>query len=156
MSSSIADAGDPRAIKGSPSLAHRRWRWTVRAWLALAAADRALRTGGLPKVRGMVERTAVTPVPSPTDELSTIVCDAIDRAAALYVRSLECIPRSAATACLLRRAGVPAVVVIGCRMLPLSGHAWVEVDGRVVNDRQAVKDIYPELMRFSITGAREA
>ena len=33
-----------------------------------------------------------------------------------------------------RRNGIAAQLVIGCRPLPFESHAWVEVDGRVVND----------------------
>jgi hypothetical protein len=35
---------------------------------------------------------------------------------------------------LLRHHGIGAHLVIGCRPLPFESHAWVEVDGRVVND----------------------
>jgi hypothetical protein len=121
---------------------------TVRAWLALFVVDLSLRFGGFPRVRRMVERTPIAPVAGAQDGVVGVVCESVDRAAVFHVRSLECVQRSAATTRLLRRLGVPAVMVVGCRVMPLSGHAWVEVDHRVVNDRQAVKDIYPELMRF--------
>jgi hypothetical protein len=122
-------------------------QWTVKAWFALLIVDLSLRFGGFPRVKRMVERTRIAAV-GPDDDAVDVVCDAVERAAVFHVRSLECVQRSAATTRLLRGLGVPAVMVVGCRMMPLSGHAWVEVDDRVVNDRQAVKDIYPELMRF--------
>jgi hypothetical protein len=123
-------------------------KWTVKAWFALLIVDLSLRFGGFPRVRRMVERTRIAPAAGPDDDAIDVVCEAVERAAVFHVRSLECVQRSAATTRLLRGLGVPAVMVVGCRTMPISGHAWVEVDDRVVNDRQAVKDIYPELMRF--------
>jgi len=39
-------------------------------------------------------------------------------------------------------------MVIGAQSLPFEAHAWVEVDGRVINDRPYVGQIYAELDRF--------
>ena len=38
------------------------------------------------------------------------------------------------------KAGVEARLTIGYRAAPFLSHAWVEVDGRVVNDSQAYKE----------------
>jgi hypothetical protein len=45
---------------------------------------------------------------------------------------------------LLRRAGHPAEIRLGARTLlgPLEAHAWVELDGEVLNDTERVRDIY--------------
>jgi Transglutaminase-like superfamily len=75
------------------------------------------------------------------------VCDAVDSACVWYWKQALCLQRSAATACLLRQQGVPADLVIGVRSTPLRAHAWVEVDGVVVNDRPYMRDIYMVLER---------
>jgi hypothetical protein len=43
---------------------------------------------------------------------------------------------------MLRSRGVHAEMVIGAQRLPLKAHAWVEVDGRVVNDKPEVQTDY--------------
>ena len=58
-----------------------------------------------------------------------------------------CQQRSAATACLLRKCGVPAQLVIGAQQMPFKAHAWVEVDGRVVNDKPYTPEMYGVLDR---------
>jgi hypothetical protein len=35
--------------------------------------------------------------------------------------------------------------VIGSQQMPFKAHAWVEVDGRVVNDKQYVHELYARL-----------
>jgi len=57
----------------------------------------------------------------------------VDWAAAFYWKRVLCLQRSIAATRLLRAYGVKADLVIGCRLAPFAGHAWVEVDGRVVN-----------------------
>jgi hypothetical protein len=38
-------------------------------------------------------------------------------------------------------------MIIGVQLLPFLGHAWVEVAGRVVNDKPYVAEIYSVLAR---------
>jgi len=49
---------------------------------------------------------------------------------------------------MLRRSGVRAQMVLGAQSLPFKAHAWVEVGGRIVNDKPYIKDVYQELDRF--------
>jgi hypothetical protein len=58
-----------------------------------------------------------------------------------------CLQRSAATTCLLRSHGVRALLVIGAQRIPFRAHAWVEVDGQVVNDKPYMHEIYAVLDR---------
>lgn len=76
------------------------------------------------------------------------VCAALDRAATWYPRQALCLQRSAVAACLLRSRGLPAEMVIGCRKIPFKAHAWVEVNGEVVNDKKKVQDTYRVLDRW--------
>lgn len=61
------------------------------------------------------------------------ICEAVDWAAAFYWKRVLCLQHSIVTTRLLRAYGVKAELVIGCRLAPFAGHAWVEVNGRVMN-----------------------
>src|ERR1700683_2534256 len=75
------------------------------------------------------------------------ICSAVDIACIWYWKEALCLQRSAATACLLKNYGVPARMVIGAQQKPFRAHAWVEVDGRVVNDKPYVSEMYAVLER---------
>lgn len=87
------------------------------------------------------------PIATKTPSIGTIerVCSAVDMASIWYWKEALCLQRSAATACLLKRYGVPAQLVIGAQTVPFKAHAWVEVDGRVVNDGPYVREMYAVL-----------
>jgi len=80
------------------------------------------------------------------DEVEKI-CAAMDMACIWYWKQALCLQRSAATACLLKRNGVAAQMVIGAQQMPFKAHAWVEVDGRVVNDKPYTPEMYAVLDR---------
>jgi Transglutaminase-like superfamily len=75
------------------------------------------------------------------------ICSAVDVACIWYWKEAKCLQRSAATACLLKRHGVSAVMVIGAQQMPFRAHAWVEVDGQVVNDKPYMPQVFAELER---------
>ncbi len=89
------------------------------------------------------------PVGKRVPALNTVerICSAIDMACIWYWKEALCLQRSAATACLLRKHGVPAQLVIGAQQMPFKAHAWVEVDGRVVNDKPYTPEMYAVLDR---------
>ena len=70
------------------------------------------------------------------------VCDAVNLACSWYPKRALCLQRCAVTICLLRSCGVRAEMVIGAQKLPFKAHAWVEVNGRAVNERTDVQAIY--------------
>ena len=72
---------------------------------------------------------------------------AVDMACVWYWKEALCLQRSAATAYLLKQFGAPAELVIGAQQMPFKAHAWVEIDGRVVNDKPYVKEMYAVLDR---------
>jgi Transglutaminase-like superfamily len=82
----------------------------------------------------------------PPDTIERI-CSAVDTACIWYWKQALCLQRSAATACLLKHYGVRAQMVIGARQIPFKAHAWVEVDGRVVNDKPYTPEMYAVLDR---------
>jgi Transglutaminase-like superfamily len=70
------------------------------------------------------------------------ICQAIAYACIWYAKPVLCLQRSAVAVTLLRKYGIAAEMVIGAQRLPLKAHAWVEVDGRVVNDKPEVQSDY--------------
>jgi hypothetical protein len=62
------------------------------------------------------------------------VCELVSLASCFYWKPVMCLQRSAVTARLLRKSGIPATMVVGYRSVPFFAHAWVESDHRVVND----------------------
>jgi Transglutaminase-like superfamily len=96
------------------------------------------------KVRACPLRRKTTP---PRNEIER-VCSTVDKACIWYWKEVLCLQRSAATASLLRFRGVPAEMVVGAQIFPFKAHAWVEVDGVVVNDRPYVREMYTVLDRF--------
>jgi hypothetical protein len=81
--------------------------------------------------------------PYPTEQ----ICRAADTASIWYWKEVLCLQRSAATVCLLKDYGVPAEMVIGTQLMPVKLHAWVEVNGRVVNDKGYMREMYTVLDR---------
>lgn len=75
------------------------------------------------------------------------ICSAVDMACIWYWKEALCLQRSAATVCLLRKYGVSAHLVIGAQQMPFKAHAWVEVEGRVVNDKRYIGKLYTTLDR---------
>jgi hypothetical protein len=99
---------------------------------------------------GIHERVRTAPLQNPglgADITENEICHAIDVAAALYFKNVLCLQRSAAAACLLKKYGFGAEMVIGVQQLPFLAHAWVEVAGRVVNDKPYMTEIYSVLDR---------
>ena len=84
---------------------------------------------------------------TPADNAVEQICSAVDMACIWYWKEALCQQRSAATACLLKEYGVPAQMVIGAQQMPFKAHAWVEVDGCVVNDKPYTREMYAVLDR---------
>jgi hypothetical protein len=95
------------------------------------------------------ERVRNTQIRVPVRETVTAdqICRAVELASALYFKQARCLQRSAATACLLKKSGFPAEMVVGVQQIPFLAHAWVELDGRVVNDKPYMSEIYLILSR---------
>jgi len=89
------------------------------------------------------------PVSGKQGDLETVssVCDAVDKATTWYPKQAMCLQRSAVATCLLRSRGLPAQMVIGCRKIPFKSHAWAELYGQVVNDKEKVQEFYRVLDR---------
>src|SRR5207253_10918068 len=105
----------------------------LRAYLSLIYFDLYLARGNF---AALYDKVRKYPVGKPEPGLDAQrICSAVDMACIWYWKEALCLQRSAATACLLKRYGVTAQMVIGAQQMPFKAHAWVEVDGRVVNDK---------------------
>ena len=93
-----------------------------------------------------VRKSGVNSVARIPDDVERI-CAAVDIACIWYPKEVLCLQRSAATVCLLKRYGIPAQMVIGAQQMPFRAHAWVEVAGRVVNDKPYIPEMYAVLDR---------
>jgi len=118
----------------------------VRSWLLLLYFDLVMRYRGFPRVHELVHGEQVrsgTKQQTSDAELSHTV----DLACVLYFKPVLCLQRSAALTVLLRRSGWKAEMVIGAQLLPFLSHAWVEVGGRIVNDKPYLNEIFQVLER---------
>jgi hypothetical protein len=105
----------------------------LRATVELARARAEIACGGFERIRGSLRQAGG----AATSDLAH--ARAVGRAVQRAARTLPgsgCLPRAVAAERLLRRAGVPADVVIGVERLsgpnPLRAHAWVRVGEFVV------------------------
>ena len=118
---------------------------TTHAWLALVAFDCA-RAVGFARVCEWLRRRR--PAHSSSRVLAGDIVWAVDEACVWYVKRAACLQRSVVATWLLRRHGLRAEMVIGCRPLPFESHSWVEVDGNVVNDQPQYPKVFTVLDRL--------
>jgi hypothetical protein len=119
---------------------------TVQAWLGLLVFDLAL-LAGFARVHEWLKRHRPRSRRAFRSTPDDIVW-AVDEACVWYVKRVACLQRSVIATWLLRRYGVQAELVIGYRPLPFESHAWVEVDGQVVNDRPQYQKFFTVLDRL--------
>jgi len=117
----------------------------LRAYWKLIIFDLYLARGDFSALYEKVRRHPVRKASSAPDVQH--ICYAVDMACIWYWKEVLCLQRSAATACLLRRYGSPAQLVLGAQQMPFKAHAWVEVEGRVVNDKPYTPEVYAVLDR---------
>ena len=118
----------------------------LKAYLKLIRFELYLARGNFAALYEKVRQYPVGEQP-PAPDLVERICSAVDMACIWYWKEAFCLQRSAATACLLKKYGVPAQMVIGAQQVPFKAHAWVEVSGRVVNDKPYMPEIYGVLDR---------
>ena len=81
-------------------------------------------------------------------QTESLVCEAVSLAACFYYKPVRCLQGSVAATRLLKKSGIKSCLVIGYRPAPFLSHAWVEVDGRVVNDSPVYKERLHVLCTF--------
>lgn len=118
----------------------------LQAYVRLIQFDFYLAKGNFEHLHCKVRNYPVHPEPASSDATERI-CSAVDMACIWYWKEALCLQRSAATVCLLRSFGIPGQLVIGAQQMPFKAHAWAEVDGRIVNDKPYMREMYAELDR---------
>lgn len=118
----------------------------LKAYLKLIYFDLYLARGNFAALYDKVRNYPVANI-EPAHGAVKRICDAVDMACIWYWKEALCLQRSSATACLLKKYGVRAQMVIGARQVPFKAHAWVEVDGQVVNDKPYTPEMYGVLDR---------
>ncbi|GGG86413.1 lasso peptide biosynthesis B2 protein [Edaphobacter dinghuensis] len=119
----------------------------VRSWFLLLLWDLVSRTFGFKGTRFCLRKSVSSPH-SPSSFTSAGIVQAVKTASVLYFKDVWCLQRSIVTTYLLRRHGFPGELVIGATFMPQVTHAWVEIDGTVVNDKPYVIHRYQVLERY--------
>jgi hypothetical protein len=119
----------------------------VRAMWELCRYDLAVATSGFRGVHRKLLGLACGRRSSHSG-LEMVVPRTVTAVSSFYWKRVPCLQRSVVTARLLRRYGIEAQVVIGCRAAPFASHAWVEVNGRVINDSSGYQQKLRVLERF--------
>ncbi|MPZ17584.1 MAG: lasso peptide biosynthesis B2 protein [Luteitalea sp.] len=140
------DRGGDEVTRRAVRQAHRLAILTGHAWLGLVAFDVA-RLAGFARLHESLRRYRARRREGDGPGIDDLVW-AIDEACVWYVKRAACLQRSAVATWLLRRHGFAAELVIGYRPIPFESHAWVEVDGLVVNDRPQYKKFFAVLERL--------
>lgn len=117
------------------------------AWAALVAVDLLMKIGGFRAVYRLVTRWRVRERGAAAGDEARALADAVDHAARWYLKRAWCLQRSAVGVLLLRWRGIPAELVIGVRKVPFYAHAWIELDGLVLNDSPDVQRTFTVMER---------
>jgi hypothetical protein len=148
-SGSQSDGQSCRAIaldKPRNDLLPARLFLVLTAYLCLIRFDLYLARGDFKSLYDRARRYSTGKKHDSPDSVERI-CSAVDMACIWYWKEVLCLQRSAVTTCLLRKYGISAHLVIGAQQMPFKAHAWVEVDSKVVNDKQYVPEMYGILTR---------
>jgi hypothetical protein len=118
----------------------------LQSFLGLALFDLVASILGFPRIHALARRFPLSKHRSRHPEARIV--QAVAEACVWYPKRAFCLQRSWVASLLLRRHGIPSQVVIGYRPAPLDSHAWVEVEGQVVNDRPQYQKFYAVLDRL--------
>jgi hypothetical protein len=121
-------------------------RRVVESWLLLLYFDWLMHFRGFQRIHAVVRERKLRPA-AKVQESDRELSHAVDLACVFYFKRVLCLQHSAAAAVLLRRYGWNAEMVIGAQLLPFQSHAWVEINGRVVNDKPYITEIFQVLER---------
>jgi Transglutaminase-like superfamily/Coenzyme PQQ synthesis protein D (PqqD) len=121
--------------------------YTIAALVLLFTNEAVRKLGGFRSIHHAVERWDVTIQPQIDDATLANACSAVNRACTWHPKRSLCLQRASVLVCLLRSLGFPAQMVIGVHKMPFYGHAWAEVEGRVVNDHANAQKFFHVLNR---------
>jgi hypothetical protein len=150
---------NPLLQKASSSRVSTRAKWSagltfvernrpvIESWLLLFYFELIMKFRSSQALRRTVRNQRVRPTKPSGTFSSEELSHAMDLACVFFYKRVLCLQRSAATTILLRRYGWRAEMVTGAQILPFESHAWVELDGVVVNDKPYMHEIYQVLER---------
>jgi hypothetical protein len=121
-------------------------RLIFESWLLLFYFDCVMRFRDFKRLVNVVRNKEIRSLAT-MNRTSEELCHAVDVACVFYFKPVLCLQRSAAAAILLRRYGWKAQMVLAVQILPFSSHAWVEIEGCVVNDKSYMPEIFQVLER---------
>jgi hypothetical protein len=110
----------------------------VRALLLLVLYDILSKLCQFKTIYSMVKCWPVADKASRGNEVEQ-VCAAVNHACIWHPSHVLCLQRAFVTTFLLRKSGIAACMAVGAQALPFKAHAWVEVDGRPINERSDVQ-----------------
>ena len=114
----------------------------VKAWIAFVRYEVMTRSKGYRAVEEVARRERNLKCAKGDRRQWQQVCEAVEIAGVLYFKEVHCLQRSSVTAELLRGDGWDAHLVVGVQMIPFASHAWVELDGNVINDKPYMREKY--------------
>jgi Transglutaminase-like superfamily len=120
-------------------------RLVILSWMLLLYFDFIMKFRDLKTLHNVLRRRLArssSDLSAPSNEQ---LCRAMDYACVFYFKKVLCLQRSAATTVLLRGYGRDANMITGAQILPFRSHAWVEIQGSVVNDKPYMREIYQVL-----------
>jgi hypothetical protein len=119
------------------------------SFLLLAATDLGLRTLGFARTVELARKLSRAHQPADA-ALIVEVCRRLAMAAVFYPGRARCLEQSLALYVLLRRRGLPAELRLGVQPYPFTAHAWVELEGRPVNEQPEVVRQFVPMQDFAI------
>jgi hypothetical protein len=140
---SVPERAEPTELQQAATPARL---WLPAAWCLVFGFERARRLLGFARLHTLLHRLPRRARRRDLARARTLAAT-VNRAAQLQPGRAECLERSAAALALLRLLGWPVEMVIGVQPRPFVAHAWIELDGRVLNDRQEVRSTYIALER---------
>lgn len=126
-------------------------RTFIAALVLVPAMHVVVRVIGFNRLQLRVANTAAraTRADVPTAQAVRACVISINRVKRFSILRGNCLSQSFALICLLRRRGIEPTLRLGARLTEskFDAHAWVEYDGRVLNDSQDVHTRFTPLVR---------
>ena len=139
--------GDPPRTATPPTVVKRRRPTISRALRERARAQRDLRQGFSEAYAARTATVSDTHAPRVPAERVLQLFRTADGMFPARQAPLDCLPRSLALTNFLRMSGWQAEHRIGVALHPFEAHAWVELDGRAVDETPSVLARYAVIAR---------
>ena len=117
------------------------------SFLLLITADAILNLADFGALHQAVKEWPIRNKASAEPQLVSQLCAAAEQACSWYPKQSLCLQRSVLLTWLLRSYGIKGEMVIGVHKMPFYGHAWVELDGKVLNDDANAQNFFAVVSR---------